>query len=133
MKALRSLSLTLLAVSGCCTIRGYEVRDVKFTSKPDGATVTVKSDGGTVFTGKTPTIARLKAGAGYFKPATYTVGFELPGCTAYETPIRHSLDWRLYGIGNLILGGIPGWIFVDPKTGAMWTLEREVHADLNPQ
>ena len=33
--------------------------------------------------------------------------------------------------GNILLGGLIGWLIVDPATGAMWTLDtKEINATL---
>ncbi len=123
----------LVSTSGCATIRGGAIRDVRFTSNPPGATVQVTDPNGTVvFTGATPTLARLRAGAGYFQPAQYTASFERAGFVSYQLPIRARIDWFSYGIGNIPLAGFPGWIWVDPRTGAMWALERRINVTLNP-
>ena len=34
--------------------------------------------------------------------------------------------------GNILVGGLIGWFIVDPLTGAMYTLPKEVNADLRP-
>ena len=45
-----------------------------------------------------------------------------------------TVDTRLNGWyigGNLIFGGLIGWLIVDPATGAMWTLNtREINLTL---
>jgi hypothetical protein len=109
------------------------MRDVQLTSDPAGASVQVTDPNGkTVFTGATPTMARLKVGAGYFRPAEYTATFSKPGYVAYSIPMRTHVDWFLYVIGNIPLGVIPGVVFVDPASGAMYSFEREIHVALNP-
>lgn len=40
--------------------------------------------------------------------------------------IEFTIDSRANGIylaGNLVFGGLIGWLVVDPLTGAMWTLD----------
>ena len=128
------LLTSMLAASGCATIRGGAFRDVQLTSEPAGAAVRVTdADGKDVFTGSTPTVARLKAGAGYFRPAAYTVSFERAGYVSYSLPMRTHVDWFLYVVGNIPLGVLPGVVWIDPSSGAMWAFEREIHAKLNQQ
>jgi hypothetical protein len=37
------------------------------------------------------------------------------------------VDSRINGwyVGNIVFGGLIGWLIVDPLTGAMWTLNTE--------
>ncbi len=134
MKTVGVVAVALLVTSGCATIRGGAVRDVKLTSEPPGASVEISDPNGHIlFTGSTPTLARLKIGAGYFRPAQYTASFRKPGRVSYSIPLRTHVDWFLYVIGNIPLGFFPGVIWIDPGTGAMWSFEREIHVALNPE
>lgn len=119
-------------VAGCATMIEKPTRSITISSQPDGADVTVvDSSGETVFAGKTPAVAALKPGAGYFRGQNYTVAFEKPGYTRHETKIKRGVSaW--YVAGNFFFGGLIGWLIVDPLTGAMWTLEENVHAELAP-
>lgn len=35
-----------------------------------------------------------------------------------------------YAVGNLFIGGLVGWLIVDPATGAMWTLDPQLAIDM---
>ena len=113
----------LVVISGCATIVSKSVYPVIISSHPDGANITVVNNSGlTVFKGKTPSTVKLKAGAGFFKGADYTVTFKKKGYKTYQARIQRGVDgW--YVLGNFFIGGVWGWLIVDPATGAMWTLE----------
>ena len=123
---------TLVPLAGCGTITGGSTRSVNLISQPEGADVIVtNSAGNMVFNGKTPATAVLKPGAGYFRPAKYTVTFTKPGCPPVEKQIKTGINgWYL--AGNFFFGGLIGYLVVDPLTGAMWTLERNCSAELTP-
>ncbi|MDP2932712.1 MAG: hypothetical protein Q8N81_01105, partial [bacterium] len=38
-------------------------------------------------------------------------------------PIKSSIEWGWYGGGNIIIGGLIGWVIVDPLTGGMYKIE----------
>jgi hypothetical protein len=95
-------------------------------SEPLGASVTITdlSTGVVVGTGTTPYVAMLKKSHGFFKGAKYRVNLELPG----YSPAESQIDTRVSGwyvAGNLVFGGLIGWLIVDPATGAMWTLSSD--------
>ncbi len=82
-----------------------------------------------IFEGETPTTVVLKAGDGYFKKSVYNVIFyKKNGEKAKEIRLEASIDgWY---VGNIIFGGLIGILIVDPLTGAMWKLPKEVSVDL---
>jgi uncharacterized protein YceK len=122
---------TAVLLSGCASILSKSDYPVSLTTEPPGSVVTVQDRGGkVVFKGVTPTSVVLAAGAGYFKGQDYRVVFELDGYARKEVSIRRELD--AWYIGNVIFGGLIGMLIVDPLTGAMWKLDREVHAVLAP-
>jgi hypothetical protein len=135
MKTTTNVMIALLAMvslSGCASIVSKSIYPVNISSQPDGADVTVVNKSGqTVFRGKTPTVVSLKAGAGYFQGQDYTVTFEKAGHVSYKAQIKRGIDMWYVG-GNFVFGGLIGWLIVDPATGAMWTLDENVHADLSP-
>ena len=135
MKVIESLLITLLSIlfiAACATIVSKSQYPVIISSQPDGADINViNSVGKTVFTGKTPTTITLKAGAGFFKGEDYTVEFKKEGYTPHTAQIRRGVDgWYIFG--NLFIGGLIGWLIVDPATGAMWTLDN-LHINMTPQ
>lgn len=126
--ALALLVVALFAMS-CATIISKSSYPVTINSQPDGATITITDQNGVkVYEGSTPTTVTLKAGAGFFKGASYTVSFQKPGYAAQTITISKELD--MWYIGNLVFGGLIGLLIVDPLTGAMWKLPSNVNATL---
>lgn len=127
--------LVLLVVStllGCATIMGKSAPEsVSLKSNPEGANVVILDESGNrVFEGKTPTIVSLEKKKGYFKGKKYTVKISKPGFTEQAINVDTRLNGWYIG-GNLIFGGLIGWLIVDPATGAMWTLDtNEVNVNL---
>ena len=71
--------------------------------------------------GATPTTLTLKAGAGFFNGETYTVSAQDGSASA---TLESGVDgW--YVLGNLVFGGLLGYLIIDPATGAMFTLPEE--------
>lgn len=72
----------------------------------------------------------MKAGAGYFKGEKYTITFKTKGKKSREKTIElnTTLDGWYVG-GNLLFGGLLGYLVVDPLTGAMYKLPEQAYAD----
>ncbi len=138
MKKAKSLCYTVAAVAtlvafvGCATIITGGEQRVNIASEPSQATVTIQdSQGAQVFSSQTPATANLKKGDGYFKGATYKIKIEKSGYKAQEVTLKSDLNGGWYILGNLLIGGLLGWLIVDPLTGAMWTLSPDkVNAQL---
>jgi len=126
--------LVLLMISftlGCASILSKSECPVSISSKPEGTDIRiVNKSNNAVFSGKTPAIVVLKAGAGFFQGEDYTVTFTKEGYAPFDAQIKRGVNgWY---IGNILFGGLIGLLIVDPATGAMWTLEN-LHVDLSPQ
>jgi len=125
-----ALVLATLAATGCASIVSKTQRTVRIESTPSGAGVEISNRSGrTVFKGTTPTEMTLKTGAGYFKPAFYTVTVGDP--SAAGQVFRVGGQFNAWYVGNLGFGGLIGFLIVDPLTGAMWKIKPELyHVDL---
>lgn len=124
--------LCLLAItSSCATIISESNYPVSISSNPSGAQISIMDQSGrSIFSGTTPTTVVLKAGDGYFSGADYTVSFKQEGYASHTAQIKRGIDgWYL--AGNLVFGGLIGWLIVDPISGAMWTLSN-LHSELQP-
>ena len=118
-----SLTVALLPFLGCASIVKGSQQDVYFSSDPEGAKITVFDGNGSVVSeGTSPTTLPLKRGAGYFTSAKYRVVFSAPGYGKREVWITGNLEAGWYLAGNFLIGGLIGWLIVDPLTGAMWHL-----------
>ena len=128
------LAITLLvgSLSGCASIVSGRRDDVVISSKPSGAKFTIVNQwGDTAYIGRTPARIPLKRGAGYLIGSDYTIAFEKEGYVKSVVMIKRDIN------PLCILGNIPwyilapfGWFIFDPWTGAMWTLEDNVHVNL---
>lgn len=120
--------------TGCASIIGKgSPQTVTINSNPSEASLKIENlrNGNTIYKGKTPYTATLKRGAGYFKSARYNVIIEKDGYKSRQVTIEGSPNGWYIG-GNLLFGGLIGWLIVDPLTGAMWTLSPEyINADLS--
>jgi hypothetical protein len=118
------LITSFIIISGCASIVSKSSYPVSINSTPSGANITVKDKKGRdVYSGNTPANFKLPAGAGFFSKASYTVTFGMDGYDTRTVPIDFKLDgWY---IGNIIFGGLIGFLIVDPATGAMWKLDTE--------
>lgn len=127
------LLITSVFFTGCASIVSKSDYPVSISSQPTGAKfiITDKS-GSVVFSGETPTTTILSASAGFWQGAEYIVKFEKDGYISREVQIKRGIDGWYIG-GNLLFGGLIGWLIVDPATGSMWTLEKNVYANLAPE
>lgn len=118
------LALVGVLVAGCASIIKGSDQSVTFKSDPSEARLTIADvrEGKEIHVGTTPFTTSLKRGAGYFKKAKYKVTIEKPGYRKEEVALEGTPGgW--YIAGNLVFGGLIGWLIVDPATGAMWTLD----------
>ncbi len=116
----------LLFMSSCATIVGDKTQLIGVKSAPDNVVVSVVDEKGSeVFKGNTPTSVTLqKADGSYFGGKTYNLTLSKDG---YK-PVTILLDTKVNGWyigGNLVFGGLIGWLIVDPFTGAMYTIKPE--------
>ncbi len=124
--------LLLVSFIGCATIITGSSQKIQIKSSPGDAHVRIYDNSSVViWDSNTPTTAVLKKGDGYFKKARYTVVVEKKGYKRQEFIISGSLRGGWYIVGNLIIGGLLGWLIVDPLTGGMWALSpKEINANL---
>jgi hypothetical protein len=135
MKLRHTTVLWTLLCAGCATIVGDKTQLIQLNSTPDQAAVTVSDERGQkVFSGRTPTTVVLpKSDGSWFGGKTYHVRVENEGFK----PVDVTLETRANGwyiAGNLVFGGLIGWLVVDPLTGAMYNIAPEqVNAALDPE
>jgi len=122
---LTALGLSLLTAiqPGCATIIKGGEQPIAIKSTPSDATLTVYDERTheALVNAKTPQVVTLKRGAGYFKNARYRVVIQKENYVPRELMITGGLSGWYLG-GNLIFGGLIGYLILDPLTGAMWTL-----------
>lgn len=132
MKRLLACAL-LAATTGCASIvDGSDTESVTVSSNPSGAHAQIRNldSGDVVHEATTPFSVNLNRGEGYFDGADYVVTISADGYQPTSLDIEsRATGW--YIAGNLLFGGIVGWLIIDPATGAMWTLDPDkINAEL---
>ena len=125
--------LVVIATS-CASIVKAGSQEVSIHSRPDTAQIKVfNKKGEEVKRGTTPVTLKLKRGAGFFSPAKYRVQVAKAGYATQTIDVTGKVNGWYLG-GNLIFGGLLGYLIVDPATGGMWTLSPDdVSAELAAQ
>lgn len=119
---IRLLLPVFLLFASCASIVSKSVYNVRLNSSPEAAQVQVfDRNGREIFNGTTPTQVALKSGAGYFKKAEYTIKYNKPGYLPKEVMIHSDINGWYFG--NIVFGGLIGFLIVDPATGAMYRLD----------
>lgn len=122
------ISLSIPFLTGCASIVSDSTYPVRFQSSSNSDVIVKNQMGQTFYKGSTPTVINLPASEGFFQPAHYTAKFSNNGSTNTQ-PLNATLDgWY---IGNILFGGLIGFLIVDPATGAMWKLNGPVTANLD--
>lgn len=117
--------LAILLATSCASIVSRSVYPVTFSSDPSGASLTIENrDGRVIYNGTTPTTIPLSSSAGYMRREQYKVTFRIPGCEPHTTYIFSELNGWYFG--NILIGGLIGFLIVDPATGAMYRLPNEL-------
>jgi uncharacterized protein YceK len=123
--AYRPLALALvLALGGCASIVSDSENTIPISSNPAGAELVITDQEGVeIYRGTTPATVTLDTGAGYFDGQAYQISMVMDG----YAPQTVDVDTKLNGwyVGNIVFGGLIGFLVVDPLTGAMWKLDRK--------
>jgi len=106
------------SLSSCATIISGAKQNIKISSTPSEATVTIDS----LEVGKTPFKTKLK------RKQNHLVRLELEGYQPYEIELKRKFNGWI--IGNAMVGGIIG-VIVDLSTGSFYYLSpKEINAEL---
>lgn len=121
-------------MTGCASIMGSDVHSMPITSTPSDAGIRITDEKGLdVFQGKTPTTVTLKKSDGtYFGKKSYTVTISKPGYETQTIAVTANPNGWYIG-GNIIFGGLIGWLIVDPMTGKMYNLSPETITSSLPE
>lgn len=128
-----TLGLFVGLLSSCATVMRENSQSIPIKANVDKVDIKlVDKNGQTVFEGQTPTTVNLKTSLnGYFNPQKYTVIASKDGYKTHTSV----LDWHVSGwyyVGNLVFGGILGYLIIDPITGDMYYLDEEVNLNMTP-
>jgi len=120
-----------LSAAGCASIISDSSYPVAINSSPDDAKFKIidMDTGVTVMKGTTPATVTLKASSGFFDRANYQVVFDKQGYENQVYTLESSIDGWYFG--NLLFGGILGFLIVDPATGAMWSLDESLMVSMS--
>jgi len=113
----------MFSFCGCASIiKGSAPQQVSLKSAPPDANcqLTDLKTGSIVMKQKSPILTQLKRDSGYFKNTKYRFSCEKEGYKPNQIEFESSVNGWYLG-GNLLIGGLIGWLIVDPATGAMWT------------
>ena len=123
-----ALAASSMLLSGCASIMGDNDQIITVNSQPEGAHFVVKDeDGVAVAQGVTPqTVTLAKSSGGYFGAKDYEIAFSKEGLNSVTVPVHHSVSGWYYG--NIVFGGLIGWLAVDPFNGGMYNL-KPTHPD----
>jgi hypothetical protein len=119
-----ALFLTTLLLSSCATIVSKSNWPLTVNTNPSGAKIEITNNKGiAVYSGVTPTSLKLASGSGFFSKQSYKIKLTLDGYAEKIIPVECTLNgWY---VGNLVFGGLIGFLIVDPATGAMYKLDTE--------
>lgn len=124
-----ALGVSILS-GGCATIiDGGGRQNLSIRSTPPEATVSIydlRNNNSMVSKNQTPAIVNLRTGDGYFVPAKYKLVVEKAGYAKQEITVDCTVRGWYIG-GNIVLGGLVGWLIVDPISGAMYKFNPEVY------
>ena len=130
-----SALLAVIAIqlaTGCASIVSKSDWPVTVDSSPSEASFVIETRSGRkIHEGVTPSVVTVRASEGYFNGADYQVRFEKAGYESVTVPFNSRLNgWY---VGNLVFGGLIGFLIVDPATGAMWKMPDKLTTTLAQQ
>ena len=121
-------------LSSCATVMRENSQIIPLKANVEKVDIKIINKAGdVVFEGQTPTTITLKTAVpgGYFDPEKYTVVTSKDGFKTQTTII----DWHVsgwYWAGNFVIGGLIGYLIIDPMTGDMYYLDEEVNLNMSP-
>ncbi len=120
---LTSLMAFSIALTGCATIIGDKTQTLLISTNPDEASFVIQDKNDTIISrGTTPSNVTLEKSSGdYFGKKEYKITFTKTG---YQ-PLTYQLETKANGWyigGNLVFGGLIGYLVVDPLNGGMYTI-----------
>ncbi|MBT0726699.1 hypothetical protein [Rosenbergiella australiborealis] len=124
MEKMIAVLFFIFSLTGCATIVGNDTQLVQVNSDPSGTSFQIKDDLDTVVAqGTTPQgVTLAKSDGSYFGKKNYQITFSKEGYSPVTLPLKASANGWYIG-GNIIFGGLIGWLAVDPFNGGMYTLK----------
>ncbi len=128
-------AVVLLLAAGCASIIHGGTQNVPVNSTPEGASVTVYDQmNREVWSGTAPCTIPLDRSSGFFEKARYRLEVSKEGYAPKSVYLTGKLAGGWYLVGNFFVGGLIGWLIIDPATGGMWRLDpKQVSTRLEQQ
>jgi hypothetical protein len=129
LAVLSSLTIFSMTFAGCGSLVTGSRHEVSVTSEPSTANAIIYKAGtkDIAYQGTTPFDVELNKKAGFMQGQDYLLEVTKQGYAPAKINITAGVNgW--YIAGNILFGGIIGWLIVDPATGGMWSLSPD---DLN--
>lgn len=124
-------AVSTLLLSGCGSIMNGSTQNLSVSATPNVATISLLSSAGALISqSKGSLFYNLKRSNGYFDGADYNIKIDAHGYETKTVSLTSSASgW--YIAGNLMLGGLIGWLIVDPATGGMWVFNASNNQDVD--
>ena len=115
----------ILLLAACASVVNGKKQDISINYNTDGVKVKVFDNNGTVvYDNISPYSIELERGKGYFKGRSYSIEASKEGYQTQTYSLKPEIsNW--YFFGNIVIGGLIGWVVVDPLTGGMYRLSPE--------
>lgn len=120
--------LSTIILNGCATLFSKSDYPVTIRSEPTQMTVIIKrSDGQIVHQDTTPATVTLSASKGFFQGESYTIELERDGLVVGRTKLNSRIDgWFFANLVQITTTRVVLGLLIDPLTGSMWALKKEV-------
>lgn len=130
MRKLMILTIPIILLFSCASIVSTSNYPVNINSTPNNAEVTIlDKNGDEIQNGETPMKVELKSSAGFFQSQSYTIKLKKEGYKERTVTLNSTIDGWYFA--NILFGGLPGMLIIDPATGAMWKLPEKLSTNLN--
>ncbi|UTZ37365.1 hypothetical protein HB763_12040 [Vibrio campbellii] len=129
-KMLLSATLSTLLLTGCGSIINGTTQNMTVKATPSSADIKLLSSNGSIIAqSKGSLFYNLERSDGFFDGANYNLEVSSAGYENQIIPLTSSASGWYIG-GNILLGGLIGWLIVDPATGGMWAIEAKNGQDI---
>ena len=116
---LLSATLSALLLTGCGSIINGTTQNMTVKATPSSADIKLLSSNGSIIAqSKGSLFYNLERSDGFFDGANYNLEVSSAGYENQIIPLTSSASGWYIG-GNILLGGLIGWLIVDPATGGM--------------
>lgn len=131
MKKVICLALIGSILTGCGSIINGTSQSMSVVASPSNAIIRLYNENGSLINeSRGSMFYNLDRSSGYLSGASYNLEITRAGYHTKIIPIvSKPSGW--YMAGNIVIGGLIGWLIVDPATGGMWALESKEGQDVD--